>query len=323
MREQIHFIGLGMSSGQGHAGPAKASQFLRAQILPQMEGGFELVDGGDIAPQTLTHPKIHSFQELGLFDWQPYEQAASKMTELLSQGQRVLNWGGDHSVGISTVGAFCGQNPEGFVLWIDAHADLNLPQHSMTGNLHGMPLSILLNLEGVADQAVPWLRGRLKPEQLIYFGLRDVDPYESQILKELKICHFTAQQIRQRGMAVVAREICEIVGSQPLHVSFDIDSVSPEYAPATGLHVPGGLTPSELMTLGSALSRRADVRSMDVVEINPDIGSSVEVDRTNELAFHFVCSVFDQVRVSQQGGFYEGVCRANQEFDAVAMEPCS
>lgn len=212
--------------------------------------------------------------------------------ENLSQNSILLNWGGDHSVGLSTVGAFSATYPRGYVLWIDAHADLNLPHVSPTGNLHGMPLSILLNLDDSRSTYLPWIRKSLLPEKLIYIGARDLDAFEVETIKNLNIKIIPAEEVRLLGMSTIAQEIYSIVADDPLHISFDIDSVSPDLAPSTGVPSLKGLEIQDLNELAKIISKHKEIKSVDVVEINPKIGNQNDVAQTYKIAFNFLTLLF-------------------------------
>ena len=196
-------------------------------------------------------------------------------------------------------------------------------EYSLTGNIHGMPLSILLNLNGVAGRHFPWIKNYLLPQNLIYIGIRDIDPFEHKILQELKIKYYSARDVKKYGMISVASEIYGICQNHPLHISFDIDSISPEFAPATGLLVPNGLNPFDLEILGETFSRHQQISSMDIVEINPFIGNDEDVFKTNIAAINFVRSIFCQGRTINYGGFYDDNRRANKARYSAQMESCS
>jgi arginase len=313
-RQRLHFLGLGFERGQRHRGlalsPERARRFLAE--LPN----FEIVDHGDERIRLENgHDRVHSESELSSFDLRTYRSACEHAKKLLREtptGEPCLFWGGDHSVAISTVGAFCDRYPEGSVLWIDAHADLNLPRTSVTGNLHGMPLALLMNLEGVGARNMPWLKRFLNPERLIYLGLRDLDPFEEEMIARLPIRAYRWDDVKRLGMERVACEIHALLTSgaragapadersvlQPLHVSFDIDSLDPLLAPSTGVPVSDGLTLRDLEILSHALFERMSVRSVDVVEVNPALGSPANVEQTYRSAMAFVECVFAGQRLT-------------------------
>ena len=222
--------------------------------------------------------------------------------------------GGDHSIAIATVGAFVRNHLDGYVIWIDAHADLNLPSFSLTGNLHGMPMSILLNLNNVSSYNFKWLEQYLSPEKLIYIGLRDLDPFEEDIIQKLKIKNFTRRSIRKIGIENVINEICQIVNDSPVHISFDIDSVDPRVAPSTGVPVNDGLSLDELHLLAVRFSE-FNLQSVDMVELNPSLGTQLQVDQTFITAMNFLKNLF-----TYPGGFYERMGKRIETDDTLKME---
>jgi len=272
--------------------------------------GLKLVDRGDLFQEELSsRVKIFSESDLKKIQWNKYQQAYLKTISLLHENSPLINWGGDHSVAISTVGAFTHCFNDGHVIWIDAHADLNLPSKSLTGNLHGMPLAVLLNLEGIANDHFKWITRTLNPKKLIYLGLRDLDPFERNIIAELGIKAFYFEDIQREGIEVVAQQIIETVKDHPVHISFDIDSVDPQFAPSTGVPVEKGLTLLDLDVLGKIFFQNLNIRSVDVVELNPLLGTRLEVDQTFITAFIFLKSIFTHINPGDQ---YEGMGKRDQ-----------
>ena len=177
--------------------------------------------------------------------------------------------GGDHSVSLGSVSGVAQAGRTG-VIWVDAHADLNTPQSSPSGNIHGMPLSHLL---GVGDARLlnVWGGGAvIKPRDLVFIGLRSLDPFERAFVREHEIRAYTMKEIDRRGLATVAEEALEYLSDVPrLHVSFDADALDPSLAPGVGTPVPGGLTYREAHLLMELLADSEKVTSLDLVEVNP------------------------------------------------------
>jgi arginase len=315
MNPNIYLLGLGLERGQEKQGLVHSANHFRAFYLrPLQEIGIQLLDFGQISEREQGSVKIHTFSELVDFEWNPYQTALHRIRDLMRLSGRVLNWGGDHSVAIATVGAFVQEEPEGFVLWIDAHADLNLPEYSPTGNLHGMPMSVLLNLQQVAEKQFPWLARSLSPSRLIYLGVRDLDPFEKATIHHLGIRAYSASDVRKRGMQTIVSEIQSLIGSNALHISFDIDSLSPEFAPSTGVPVKAGLCLDDIKIVAHQLSQHRFLRSLDVVEINPRIGTTSEVRQTYLAALQFLWPFFTQ------GGKHAGIGRPNQKLGSASLE---
>ena len=305
MKTNILFSGLSFEVGQSKSGLTLSSQYARHYFSYLQEMGLNLIDKGDSSIPNLNEKvKVHSDDDLKNIEWKKYSEAYSKTKELLNAPYPLLNWGGDHSVALVSVGAFVNQNPDGYVIWIDAHADLNLPKHSDSGNIHGMPLAILLNLDGIRTKYFKWIEKSLNPKKLIYIGLRDLDAFEMNVIESLEIKAFHYKDVQKLGMAIIAKRILEMTKNDPVHISFDIDSVDPKFAPSTGVPVRLGLTPNDLDILGEELFKKSDIRSLDIVEVNPELGSTAQVERTYLIAFNFLRSVFKNI---YHGETYDGI----------------
>ena len=309
MKTVIQFSGLSFEVGQFKSGLVNSGIRARGYFNYLFEQGIEMLDHGDIAiPNRNEKIKVYSESDLPKIEWGKYHDAFLKTRRLMDSPLPILNWGGDHSIAIATCGAFIDQNPEGYILWIDAHADLNLPEYSLSGNIHGMPLAILLNLNGICAKHFKWITKFLNPKKLIYIGLRDIDPYELSVIESLEIKAFHYRDVQKFGMSVIAKKILEITKGNPIHVSFDIDSVDPVFAPSTGVPVKLGLTPNDLDILGEELLKKSEVRSLDIVEVNPELGNQAQVDRTYSIAFSFLRSVFKN---NYQGDHHDGINERN------------
>jgi arginase len=319
MKKIINFSGLGFEVGQTKKGLTLSPEFARNYFSILRNADLEIVDREDLLDESPSLIKVYNDFDLAHVKWTKYKEAYSKTIGLLRENIPLINWGGDHSVAISTVGAFTHCFKNGYVIWIDAHADLNLPSKSITGNLHGMPLSILLNLENVAKNNFEWIENFLDPKKLIYVGLRDLDPFELEILLTLGIKYYTYEEIQKKGIGFVSNEIIETVKNDPVHISFDIDSVNPEYAPSTGVPVASGLTQNDLSLLGDMFFSNLNIRSLDIVEVNPLIGTSLQVDQTYIIAFNFFRSIFTHMNPGDQD---ERVGKRSQAERLDEMEWC-
>jgi len=319
MIKSINFSSIDIEVGQPVPGLSLSSAKARDYFQSLIKSGLQFIDRGSIvSPIAQEQPKIHTIDDLKRIEWEKYRLAYLKTIDLLNDTIPLLNWGGDHSMALSTVGAFATYfKNEGYVLWIDAHADINLPRSSLTGNFHGMPLSVLLNIENIAKDFFPWLEQTLEPNKLIYLGLRDLDPYETELIKKLNIKTFFYNDIVELGIVNIANEIHEITKGSPLHISFDIDSTNPIYAPSTGVTASDGLTPFDFYILGEQLFRKSLIKSIDIVEVNPAIGNFDQVDLTYLTAFSFVLSIFND---NNPGGLYDDMGQRNQRKYYPQME---
>jgi len=198
----------------------------------------------------------------------------------------LLTAGGDHSIASSSISALQHRYPDLGVIWVDAHADANTPRSSPSGHYHGMPAAHLLGWfdkpgelgEGVPPGSIPgfeWFNaGCLSESRLAYIGLRDVDPEEGRMLRASGVRVFTMRDVDKHGIARVIEMAIDAVGpamDNPLHLSLDIDSIDPHFAPGTGTAARGGLSYREIHYICEecALSKR--LVSMDLVEVNPGL----------------------------------------------------
>jgi arginase len=200
---------------------------------------------------------------------------AARVEKVLDEGGVPLVLGGDHSIGMGTVTGvashFRKRQQEIGLIWFDAHADINTPDSSPTGNIHGMPLSHLLGLGDAELAGLGGFVGKVRPERVALVGIRDVDAGEREIIKRTGVRTWTMRDIDEKGMARVAREVLATVsdGTAGFHLSFDVDGLDPEVVPGVGTPVPGGVGFREAHLLLEVLADSGRMTSMEVVELNP------------------------------------------------------
>ena len=188
--------------------------------------------------------------------------------EALKKHSTLLTIGGDHSIAAGTISATLKHHPDARVVYMDAHGDINTRETSPTGNLHGMPLAALLQLF-----ENPLASPALKPENLFFIGVRDLDSGEKQIIEQHKIQIVTAREIREDRKATLEKFRSWLRrSSSPVHFSFDVDALDPSVASATGIHVEDGLSTSEARAFTKLLQAEAQVIAVDLVELNPTVG---------------------------------------------------
>jgi arginase len=210
-----------------------------------------------------------------------------RVGEIVRAGQFPLVLGGDHSIAMGTVAGLLDAWGDVGVLWIDAHGDINTPETTPSGNVHGMPVAALLGKAGIGAR-LDWDTRHIRPERLVLLGTRTLDPGERRIIRELGIRMFTMSEIDQRGMTPVVRDAIEVLkGPGGIHVSFDIDAVDPLEAPGVGTPWPGGLTYREAHLAMELLAATGLVTSMEVVEVNPIADHE---NRTARLAAELILS---------------------------------
>lgn len=205
-----------------------------------------------------------------------------KVKKAAAEGKFPLTIGGDHSIAIGTIAGVQAKYPDACVIWIDAHADINTPQATTSGNLHGCPLSFVLGLDEPLKSDKPeeanlfeWVPHCLDTSRLAYIALRDLDGFEKKFLKERHIAAYTMRHVDQYGIGKVVEMALHSVNpynKRPIHLSFDIDALDPFFAPATGTAVRGGLTWREGCYICEAIAETGNLVAMDLVEVNPHLG---------------------------------------------------
>ena len=198
--------------------------------------------------------------------------------ELIMGNHCPINLGGDHSISIGTVASSVKMYGDDLkVVWVDAHADLNSIEESKSGNIHGMPVNMLLGIESMLPQ---WIRDNiLKPEQLLYIGLRDLDEYEKEVLKEFNIEYYDMDTINKYGLKDLlgAYEDCSY---SKVHLSIDVDGLDPSIIPSTGTPVPGGLSMEELKLIIELYYDK--LVNVDIVELNLYEGTKINMEDSLE-----------------------------------------
>lgn len=197
----------------------------------------------------------------------------SSVLSSLQSGRLPVTIGGDHSLGTATVAAALQHNPDTCVLWIDAHADINTPKTTDSGNLHGCPMSFVMGLD--KDSFPPefsWVPTSLSPQKIAYIGLRDVDEGEKKILRDNNIPAFSMYHVDKYGIGKVVEMALDKINPDrkfPIHLSYDVDAIDPSFVPATGTRVEGGLSLREGLFIAEEVAESGLLSSLDIVETNP------------------------------------------------------
>jgi arginase len=208
------------------------------------------------------------------------EQAYEQGREAVSAGEFPLFLGGDHALAIGTIGGITHEEPAA-VIWIDAHGDFNIPETSPNGNIHGMPVAVLLGL-GLPELVNVGRTGpKVSAQDVVLFGTRDLDYDERELLKNSGITVKTMREVDEKGIGEVVRDILDVTlkHARRLHVSLDMDAIDPRDAPGVGTPAPGGLTYREAHLLMEMLHASGKVVSMDIVEINPILDQQNQTSR--------------------------------------------
>lgn len=204
-------------------------------------------------------------------------ELADSTQAALNAGEFPLLLGGDHSQAIGSIAGIARhlrtQGKTLGVLWVDAHTDMNTPESSPSGNIHGMPLATLL---GNGPRELVSISGggpALKADHVVVFGARDVDSNEAKIVKEMGVRVFTMSEIDARGAYACLEEAMSILGRATggIHLSYDLDGSDPSVAPGTGTPVPGGLNFRESHLVCEVAAKSGRLISMEMVELNPTL----------------------------------------------------
>ncbi|XP_070079973.1 arginase-1 isoform X4 [Equus przewalskii] len=186
------------------------------------------------------------------------------------------------SLAIGSISGHARVHPDLCVIWVDAHSDINTPLTTTSGNLHGQPVSFLLQeLKGQIPD-VPgfsWMTPCLSAKDIVYIGLRDVDPGEHYILKTLGMKYFSMTEVDKLGIGKVMEEaLSYLVGrkKRPIHLSFDVDGLDPSFTPATGTPVVGGLSYREGVYITEEIYKTGLLSGLDIMEVNPSLGKTPE-----------------------------------------------
>lgn len=287
----IRIVGAPLDLGQSRRGVDLGPTALRYAGLKSAltRLGYQVEDRGNI--ETVERDTLPDAP--GMAFLQPVVDACERIYEASRQavadGAVPLVLGGDHSIAVGTVGGVSHEHRTG-VLWIDAHGDFNTPDTSPSGNLHGMPLAALCGhgAPELVDAGRPG--AKLRPEDVILFGVRDLDPSEQALIQHAGITTYTMRQIDERGLASLATEALERLGHvDRIHVSLDMDSIDPREAPGVGTQVPGGLSYREGHLLMELIAEHGGIGSVDVVEVNPILDTR---NQTAKLALGLLSSLF-------------------------------
>jgi arginase len=295
-QSHIAIIGVPLDLGSGRRGVDMGPSALRVAGLDARLAslGYQVEDLGNVPvqqPESLPAGPSRSRYLPQIVE--TCRRVAAAVERAASQGKAPLVVGGDHSVAIGTVSGmsrFLRKRRQALgLIWIDAHADMNTPRTSPSGNVHGMPLACLI---GLGPRPLTHLGGpppKLAARNVALVGVREVDQLERPHVKNSGVRAFTMRDIDERGLGVIMGEAIQIAssGTAGFHVSLDMDSVDPREAPGVGTPVRGGITYREAHLLMELICDSGRMTSMDVVEVNPVID---EHNRTAALAVELVMS---------------------------------
>jgi len=277
-QQTVTIIGFPIDLGSGRRGVDMGPSALRiAGLEMKLEHlGYKVEDTGDInieimERQKVSNPKLKYLDEI----LKTSKMLAARVEKVLEQKKFPLCIGGDHSMALGTIAgisSYCKENNLTLgVIWIDAHTDMNTNETTPSGNIHGMPLAAsmglgypeLVNLYGFAP--------KLKPENCVVIAARSIDPQERLNIKKLNVAVYTMSDVDKLGIhRIISRVLKQFKEKvDHIHVSFDVDSVDPNFAPGVGTPVPGGLNYREAHSLMEAIAECGCMSSLEIAEVNP------------------------------------------------------
>lgn len=296
---RIRVLGVPLDMGASRRGVDMGPSAMRvAGLEARLEAlGHQVTDGGNLRvevaeTQGYGNKKARYLKQIA----ETCAHVADAVVKTLEDGMTPFVLGGDHSLAAGSVAGvaefYRRKNEKIGVLWIDAHADINTPDSSPSGNVHGMPLAALL---GLGPEPLGNLLGyspKIAPENTVLIGVRDIDATERENIRRAGVSKvYTMRDIDERGMRAVMEEALRAAGrgTAGYHVSLDMDWIDPEDAPGVGTPVRGGATYREAHLAMEIVADHGRMLSFEIVEVNPVID---EHNRTADLAVELACSAF-------------------------------
>ena len=280
--KRVDIIGVPMDLGASRRGVDMGPYAVRYANLHERLRALGVEDIRDLGNLQVPIRETVSEQESGTKYFEVIDEVCQRLAGLVEVAVRQESFpivlGGDHSIAMGTLAGLRRARGEAAgLVWIDAHSDMNTPETSRSGNVHGMPLWFALQ------------RGSAQGARTVQIGLRDVDASEKRILRESGVKAFTMSDVDRLGMTRVMEEAIAIAGAgqQKIHVSFDMDGIDPSEAPGTGTPVKGGLSYREAHLAMEMLAESQQLGSIEMVEINPILDTR---NQTGTLAVGLICS---------------------------------
>jgi arginase len=287
----VAVIGAGLDLGAGRRGVDMGPSAIRYAGLDERlaELGRRCEDWGDVETAVAEATAVGDERMRYLPEIKATcERIAALVARAAADGALPLVLGGDHSVALGTLGGMARASGRGGVLWLDAHGDLNRPETSPSGNVHGMPLAAALGLAGPEFESDQYVLPAVDSRRMALVGVRSLDPGERALLAELDARVFTMSDLDRMGVETAMREALEhVAGDGFVHLSLDMDVVDPEVAPGVGTPVRGGLSYREAHLAMELVAESGLVDSLEVVEVNPILDRE---NQTAKLAVELVAS---------------------------------
>jgi arginase len=288
---KVALIGAALDLGAGRRGVDMGPSAIRYAGLEARlhDIGYDAVDLGNVETAVAEATEIEDERARFLPQLrQAWTQIAALVERATRDGYLPLVLGGDHTVALGTLIGMARAHGRGGILWIDAHADLNTPETTPSGNVHGMVLAAALGLGGpaFADPALP----AVDPRRVALLGVRSIDDGEREALRSLDAKVLTMSEVDRLGVERAVREsLAHVAGPGFVHVSVDMDVVDPDVAPGVGTPIRGGLNYREAHLALELVAESGLMSSLDIVEVNPVLDRE---NQTGKLAVELAASAF-------------------------------
>lgn len=297
MNKTIEIIGAPSAFGQRKLGVNLGPDAMRyAGLIERVEDiGHTVIDQGNINAPAIDMKKYKSEQG-GLRNLEEVtkfcEDLCVKVDEVVQKGNYPVVIGGDHSIAMGTISGIAKHYNNLGVIWYDAHGDLNIDESSPSGNIHGMPLRALIGDGHENLVNIGGYKNKVKTENIVLIGMRDLDEGEKAYIKEVGIKTYTMAEIDRLGIQKVIEEsLAYLEKCDGIHLSLDVDALDPVETPGTGTTVPGGITYRESHFALELLHDSDKITSFELVEVNPLIDIN---NKTAEQAVGLVGSFFGE-----------------------------
>lgn len=321
-RQHIGIVGVPFSHGQPRTGVEQGPTAVRETRFTEdlASFGHTVTDHGDIEVDLGSDSGhrtgvVRNSPAVGIIN----KKLSETVQSVIQDEQVCLTLGGDHSLGIGSVHGHSQVHRDLCLVWVDAHADINTASTTTTGNMHGMPVSFQLRELYQYNHGLPgmeWLKPGLMGKDVVFIALRDVQPLERYILDKLRIKTFSMREIDEVGIIEVVARVLDAVNpksNRPIHCSFDIDSLDRTVAPSTGTSVSGGLTLREGLCIAEEICKTGLLSALDLVEVNPKIGSPEDCANTLFAAKEIILKFFGGRRGGDPPGELRDIPRLKKD----------
>ncbi|MEO4055077.1 arginase [Solibacillus sp. CAU 1738] len=299
LKKSIALIGVPSDYGQRRRGVDMGPSAIRyAGVVERLQAlGYTVQDEGDI---WVEKSQVEHTQDEKLLNLEEVVELSTKLAHkvecAVNDKHIPLVLGGDHSIAIGTLAGLSKYENLG-VIWFDAHADINTPDTTPSGNIHGMPLAVSLGLGHERLTSINHNHPKIKKENIIIIGARSIDEGERELIKEQNIKVYTMHEIDRLGMANVVEDAIRYLNIRAVdgvHLSLDLDAIDPLYTPGVGTPVAGGITYRESHLAMEMLQEAKLITSVEFVEVNPILD---EKNKTADVAVALIGSLFGETLV--------------------------